>query len=178
MARTSDTDILKAIRTDPEVGFHSLMSLYNEPVYWHIRRLVAIHQDAQDATQETFIRVFRNLDKFRGQSSLKAWIYRIATNEALRVLSNRRGTEVSLDSESIPEPAADEEMDYSDLEAVRLSRAIAALPPRQQAVFNMRYYDEMSYDDIARALNSTTASAKVNYHLAKERIIKQLELKN
>ncbi len=88
---TSDNDILSTVKADPERGFRLLMDKYKEPVYWHIRRLVTAHADAQDATQETFVRVFRSIDGFRGDSSFTSWVYRIATNEALRLLSRRNG---------------------------------------------------------------------------------------
>lgn len=86
---TEDSDILLSIKRDAEAGFRLLMSLYREPVYWHIRRMVIHHADAQDATQETFIRVFRSISRFKGESSLKVWIYRIATNEAIRQMGKK-----------------------------------------------------------------------------------------
>lgn len=92
----SDNDILFTVKADPERGFRLLMDKYKEPVYWHIRRLVTAHADAQDATQETFVRVFRSIDGFRGDSSFTSWVYRIATNEALRLLSRRNGQQRGL----------------------------------------------------------------------------------
>lgn len=159
-----------------EAGFRTLMARYRLPVYWHIRRLVVTHDDAEDATQETFIRLFRSRDSYRGDCSLTAWIYRLATHEALRILGRRNRCEVSLDDEesavrSIP---ADDYTDYSDLEAVRLQHAILSLPPKQQLVFNLRYYDEMPYDEVARVSDSTPTAAKANYHHAKERILAYL----
>lgn len=168
-------DILNVIKADPDKGFRTLMSRFMEPVYWHIRRLVVSHEDAQDATQETMVRIYRSLDHHSGERSLTAWIYRIATNEALRLIerNNRRAWQ-ALD-ETAGDIAADEYIDYSDAEAVMLQRAIHSLPTKQQVAFNLRYYDEMSYDEIAAVTGSTTGAAKSNYHLAKDKIVEYLK---
>lgn len=171
-----DKDIIKAIREKTEVGFRLLMQKYKQPVYWHIRRLVVAHDDAQDATQEAFIRIFRSFDKFRDDNSFRAWIFRIATNEALRLIENRKQGQVSLDEDEngANHIMAGNYVDYTDLEAVKLQRAILSLPTKQQAAFNMRYYDELSYQEIAMATDSTPSSVKMNYHIAKEKIIKYM----
>ena len=169
-----NNDIINAIKTNPEQGFRELMSRFKEPVYWHIRRLVARHEDAQDAAQETFVRIYRSLDQYSGERSFSAWIYRIATNEALRVIerNNRRAFQ-ALD-ETAADFKADAYIDYSDVEAVKLQRAIHTLPTKQQVAFNLRYYDEMSYEEIADVTGSTASAVKSNYHLAKERIVEYL----
>jgi RNA polymerase sigma-70 factor (ECF subfamily) len=143
MATVSDADIVSALKENLESGFRLLMARYREPVYWHIRRLVVSHDDAQDAAQETFIRAFRSLGRFKGECSLGAWIYRIATNEARRAIERRRGGRVSLDDADAGAGrlAADGYVDYSDLEAVKLQNAILSLPTKQQLAFNLRYYD-------------------------------------
>ncbi len=171
-----DKDIISAVRERTEKGFRLLMRKYKQPVYWHIRRLVVVHDDAQDAAQETFIRVFRSFGDFGGDSSLRAWIFRIATNEALRLIEARRGGQVSLEAEDsgADRMMADSYVDYTDLEAVRLQRAILSLPVKQQAAFNLRYYDELSYGEIAEATGSTPSSAKMNYHIAKEKIVRYM----
>ena len=140
MAASNDTDIISAIRENAENGFRLLMAKYKETVYWHIRRLVVSHDDAQDAAQETFVRVFRSFRQFKGGCPLGAWIYRIATNEAMRVLERRRGGRLSLDDPEAGTDAlmADGYVDYSDLEAVKLQKAILSLPARQQLAFNLR----------------------------------------
>ena len=168
--------IVSAIRRDPEEGFRKLMDKYKEPVYWHIRRLVVSHDDAQDAAQETFVRVFRSLGRYSGGGSFTAWVYKIATNEALRAIGRRRNCFVSMDNEGFtaPEPLADGYVDYDDLEAVRLQKAILSLPPKQQVTFNLRYYDGLDYSEIAEVTGSTASSAKANYHTAKDKIIKYM----
>ena len=173
----NDTDIINAVRRDPENGFRILLKEKWEPVYWHIRRLVIHHNDAQDATQETFIRLFRSFDKFKGDSSLKVWIYRIATNEALRLIGKRRNDTISIDDDNVSNVrmiADTEYVNYADAEAVKLQNAILSLPPKQQLTFNMRYYDELEYDEIARIIESTPSSVKASYHIAKEKIIKYM----
>ncbi len=175
MPAQDDKEILSALRHDAEAGFRLLMAKYKEALYWHIRRIVVTHDDAQDAAQETFIRIFRSKDQFKGDCSFAVWIYRIATNEALRILSKRQNENFSLDDESGIRAygiMADEYVDYSDLEAVRLQKAILSLPAKQQLAFNLRYYEEMGYEEIAQITNSTPANVKANYHVAKEKIIK------
>lgn len=175
----NDNDIIEAIRHDSEKGFRVLLKERWEPVYWHIRRIVVHHDDAQDATQETFVRVFRSFDNFKGDSSLKVWIYRIATNEALRIIGKRRKGIVSIDGDEASEAmviAGEEYVDFADAEAVKLQNAILALPTKQQLTFNMRYYDGLGYDDIARIIESTPSSVKASYHIAKEKIIKYMNI--
>lgn len=171
-----DKTIVQAIREKSEMGFRLLMQKYKQPIYWHIRRLVVAHDDAQDATQEAFIRIFRSFDQFRDENSFRGWLFRIATNEALRLISSRKQSQISLeaDKNSTNRVMADNYIDYSDLEAVKLQRAIQTLPTKQQAAFNLRYYDELSYDEIAEAINSTPSAVKMNFHIAKEKIIKYM----
>ena len=176
MVSRSDDDIVSALRENVEKGFKMLMTKYKETIYWHIRRLVVSYDDAQDATQETFVRIFRSLDSFRGECAFSSWIYRIATNEALRIIERRKSETMSLDDPNtgINGMAAEEYVDYSDLEAVKLQKAILSLPTKQQLAFNLRYYDELGYDEIAQISGSTPANVKSNYHIAKEKIIKYM----
>lgn len=117
---------------------------------------------------------------FKGECSFRSWIYRIATNEALRLLSQRRNDRVPLDDSPVElnSMMADEYVDYSDLETVRLQQAILALPTKQQLAFNLRYYNELGYDEIADITGSTSENVKSNYHIAKEKIIKYMNLNN
>lgn len=172
----ADNDIIAEMRRQPEQGFRLLMRKYREPVYWHIRRLVVTHADAQDAAQEAFVRIFKSMDSYRGNTSFAAWIYRIATNEALRLISKRHDN-VSMEREGtniLDQLPADNYINIADTEAVNMQRAILALPPKQQVVFNMRFYDEMEYGDIAAATDSSVATVKMNFHLAKEKVKKAI----
>lgn len=170
---TDDRDIVVAMRNDSEAGFRLLMDRYKEAIYWHIRRLVVSHADAQDALQETFVRIFRSFTRFDEKHSFIAWIYRIATNEALRMLNRRKEGQSSIEEEKIHAGSvmADEYVDYSNLETVKLQNAILSLPTKQQLAFNLRYYDELTYDEIAEATDSSAANVKANYHIAKDKII-------
>ena len=132
------------------------------------------HEDAEDVLQEVFIRVYRNLGQFRGESSLSTWIYRIATNESLRLL-NRRKDEEAIPAEEVQEELigklkASDYIDYENELAVKFQEAILSLPEKQRLIFNLRYYDELDYEEISRILDSKVDTLKVNYHYAKEKI--------
>ena len=172
----NDNGIIDTLKESPERGFRMLMMKYQEPLYWHIRRLVVSHDDAQDAAQETFVRIYRSFDQYRGDCSFRSWIYRIATNEALRIISKRRQEVVSLESAAtgVQFIAGDNYIDYDDQVAVKLQKAILTLPPKQQLAFNLRYYDELAFDEIARIADSTPTSIKASYHVAKEKIVKYM----
>ena len=174
---TDDNQIISQIRENTEKGFRLLMAKYKEPVYWHIRRLVVSHTDAQDATQDTFLRIFRSFNQYSGEGSFKAWIFRIATNEALRLLGRNQG-KATLSLDESPQVTltmkADEYFDYGNTEAIKLQKAITDLPAKQQLAFNLRYYDDLSYKEIAVVTGSTEATVKANYHFAKEKIIKYM----
>lgn len=171
-----DNDIYTSMRRNPESGIRMVMQKYGEPVYWHARRLLVSHDDAQDAVQETFIKVYRSFHSLKEAKALRSWIYRIATNEALRIIERNKTPRLLTESidDSATDIAAADYTDYTDLEAVKLQKAILSLPPKQQATFNMRYYDEMEYQQIAEAMETTVSTVKVNYHLAKEKIIKYM----
>ena len=172
----NDNAIIDTLKESPERGFRMLMMKYQEPLYWHIRRLVVSHDDAQDAAQETFVRIYRSFDQYRGDCSFRSWIYRIATNEALRIISKRRQEVISLESAAtgVQFIAGDNYIDYDDKVAVKLQKAILTLPPKQQLAFNLRYYDELGFDEIAKIADSTPTSIKASYHVAKEKIIKYM----
>ena len=172
----NDNAIIDTLKESSERGFRMLMMKYQEPLYWHIRRLVVSHDDAQDAAQETFVRIYRSFDQYRGDCSFRSWIYRIATNEALRIISKRRQEVVSLESAAtgVQFIAGDNYIDYDDKVAVKLQKAILTLPPKQQLAFNLRYYDELSFEEIARIADSTPTSIKASYHVAKEKIVKYM----
>ena len=170
---TSDNDIIQQMHSNPQVGMKLLMDQYQERLYWHIRRLVVSHADAQDLLQETFLKAYRSFDTFRGQSSLYSWLYRVATNLCLTHLRRQPPPGGSL--EDVRGVKADDYFEFSDREALALQEAIHSLPPRQQAVFCMRYYDEMPFRQIAEANGTTENAAKANYHFAKTRICEILK---
>ena len=159
--------------SDPERGFKLLIDFFQQPIYWHIRRLVVSHEDAEDILQEVFIRVFRHLPQFREESSLGTWIYRIATNECLRFLNMRKEQAVSAEEvqeELMNKLMASDYVDYENEMAVKFQQAIFMLPEKQRVVFNLRYYDELEYEEISRITDTKVDTLKVNYHYAKEKI--------
>lgn len=169
----SDQEIIEKMRQNPNVGMKLLMDAYQERLYWHIRRLVVSHDDAQDLLQETFLKAYRSFASFKGECALFSWLYRIATNVTLSSLrSQRQESELLDDAKGLK---ADSYFEFSDEEAVALQNAIHSLPPKQQAVFNMRYYDEMSFREIADANDCTESSAKANYHFAKSKIMERMK---
>ena len=155
--------------------FEEVLADYQKPIYWHVRRMVVDHDDAADVLQETFIKVYQGLSGLNDVKSLRAWIYRIATNECLRFLSRRRETPLSqVDGDEALQSRLMESdyVDYDDKMAVDFQRALLTLSRQQRTVFNLRYYDEMAYDEIAEVIGSTASAAKMNYHIAKDKIVK------
>ncbi len=176
----SDIDILRLLSTqsseqDRQRGFVEMMKLYQQPIYWHVRRLVVLHEDAQDIVQESFINVYRHIESFRGDSSLKTWLYKISTNEAMKHLTKRKIETSSYDDNALLLNLfeSDSEVDFETTEA-KLQRAILTLPPKQQAIFNLRYFDELDYNHIAQITGSNVVALKSNYHYAKRHITESL----
>ncbi|MFI3279552.1 MAG: RNA polymerase sigma factor [Rikenellaceae bacterium] len=170
-------ELLSNIATRNE-GFRLLVTKFREPIYWHIRRLVVSHEDAEDVMQECFINVYKYIDNFKGESSLKTWIYKIATNEALRLCTKKQLDMDSYDQKSrlVDLFSSEKNIDFDSAEA-SLQRAILSLPEKQRVVFNLRYYEEMSYEQIAEVTGSSVATLKTNYHYASGKI-KEYVLKN
>ncbi len=172
---TSDDQILELLRSDQtfERGFRLLMSQYRERLYWHIRRLVLVHEDADDVLQNTFIKIYRGILQFEGKSKLYTWLYRIATNEALTHLQSRaRHSTSSFDDTSAllcNRLRADEWFDGDEIQ-VRLQKAITQLPDKQRIVFNLRYYDEMPYEEMAGMLDTSVGALKASFHHATKKI--------
>lgn len=156
-----------------ERGFRLLMGQYRERLYWHIRRMVQVHADADDVLQNTFIKVYRGILQFEGKSKLYTWLYRIATNEALTHLQSKaRQSSTSLDdtdSWTAHRLKADDWFDGDALQA-RLLAAIAQLPDKQKQVFNLRYYEEMPYEEMSQILNTSVGALKASFHHAVKKI--------
>lgn len=174
MVETTDEEILSMFRDQgtKSKAFTLLMDRYKERIYWHIRRLVVSHEDAQDVLQETFIKIYHNLNDFAGNSKLYTWLYRIATNECLQLFRNRQKFLSSYDeiSEKMINTLHDTSMEDSDKVLVKFQEAILKLPEKQRLVFNLRYYDELSYEEISQILDCSVATLKTNYHYASSKI--------
>ena len=155
--------------TSSEQGFRLLMQTFQERLYWHIRRLVGSHADADDVLQNTFIKAWRGIANFEGKSKLYTWLYRIATNESLTFLAQkqRRGTNSLDDPGSLMAARlrADQYFDGDEIQ-LRLQVAIAQLPDKQRLVFNMKYFDELKYEEISAITGTSVGALKASYHHA------------
>ena len=174
-----DTDILRRFKAgQKEEAFRDIVNKYGERLYWHIRHIVTVHEDADDLLQNTFVKAWQALEKFRGDSGLYTWLYRIATNETLSFLSSKRVTaDVSL-SEDPARTAAfvatEQGFDGDKLQRL-LQQAIASLPPKQRVVFCERYYNETPYEDISKALGTSVGALKASYHHAYGKVLEYVK---
>ena len=170
----NENKIRQIYKSNREQGFQLLVECFQEPIYYYIRRLVVLHEDAEDVLQEVFIPGYRHWEQFRQESSLSTWIYRIATNESLRLLNSRKKRETvsteDVQENLISQLKASDYVDYENELAVKFQEAILRLPEKQRLIFNLRYYDELDYEEIAHILDSKADTLKVNYHYAKEKI--------
>ncbi len=158
-------------------AFRSLMTEYKERLYWHIRKIVLNHDDADDVLQNTFIKVYHNIQNFKGDSKLFSWMYRIATNESITFIKKRAKSQ-QIESEELQQQLvnnleADVYFDGDEIQ-LKLQHAIAQLPQKQRIVFNMRYFDNMKYDAISEILETSVGGLKANYHHAVKKIEKIL----
>ena len=161
------------IASTKEKGFTGIIKKYQEKLYWHIRRMVVVHEDADDVLQNMFIKVWNGLDNFREDSQLYTWLYRIATNESLTFIEQqKRRASVSLGDEEnglSNKLKADKNFDGNKAEW-KLQLAMQQLPDKQRAVFNLRYYDEMPYEEMSRVLETSEGALKASYHHAVKKI--------
>lgn len=174
MKETSDAYLISLLK-DPaskEKGFLQVMETYKRPLYWHIRRLVVKHEDAEDILQETFINVFRYADSFKGESRIFTWLYRIATNECTQHFRKNKNwlKNAELITDKMLGDYSGTDSDSSEIMLVKFQQAILKLPEKQRMVFNLRYYDELSYEEISQILDSSVNTLKTNYHYATEKI--------
>ena len=158
-----------------EKAFKKLITEYKERLYWHIRKIVISHDDADDVLQNTFIKVFKGIDKFKQDSKLYSWMYRIATNESITFI-NKRARERNIDitemkQEMVSNLQSDRWFSGNDIELI-LQEAVATLPEKQQLVFNMKYFDHMKYQEISDILNTSVGGLKASYFHA----VKKIEL--
>ncbi|MGD1844440.1 MAG: RNA polymerase sigma factor [Salibacteraceae bacterium] len=176
----SDEELLPRLR-DPEqrnYAFNLLVRQFQERVYWHIRRMVIDHEDANDVMQNTFVKAWRNLDKFRGDAALFTWLYRIATNESLTFLKKKRQRFFLpiVDVENELSQRIDNDPGFSGDEIERrLQQAILTLPEKQRLVFNMKYFDDLKYDEISTILGTSVGALKASYHHAVKKIEQNLK---
>lgn len=176
-----DKEILQAFKvsSNKDFAFKHLVAEYQERVYWHVRKILISHDDTDDVVQEVFIKVYKNLDTFREASQLFTWIYRIATNEALNYLKKRqRRQSVSIDDvyHELENTLTHAEHIDGDEIQMKLQKALVKLPEKQRLVFNMRYFDDLKYDDISEITGTSVGALKASYHLAVKKIEESLSM--
>lgn len=159
-------------------AFSTLVDAYSEQLYWHIRKMVVNHDDANDLLQNVFVKTWKNIHNFRGEAKLSTWLYKIAVNESLNFLNQeRQKRELTDDSEDtflLNNIESDPHFDGDAIEK-ELQKAIASLPEKQRLVFNMRYYDELKYEDISEILGTSVGALKASYHHAVKKIMARMD---
>ncbi len=175
----NDNDLIVDI-LNPETrrkAFEALIKKYQQKIYWHIRKMVIDHDDADDVVQETFIKVWQALPNFRGDAQLYTWLYRIATNESLNFLQKKRrqnhvplDNDDSLDLLNTLESSISQDYISGDEIQLKLQKALLQLPDKQRLVFNMKYYDDLKYEEISEITGTSVGALKASYHLAVKKI--------
>ncbi|RZL50838.1 MAG: sigma-70 family RNA polymerase sigma factor [Pedobacter sp.] len=175
MKQVEDAEILQkfGVEKTRNEAFNLLLAKYQQKIYWHIRRLVIDHDDTDDLVQETFVKVWKNLANFRSDSQLYTWIYRIATNESITFLNKKKlKNNISLDDVSSELAESLTSASYFDGDKIqkRLQEAILTLPEKQRIIFNMKYFDDMKYDEISEVLGTSVGALKASFHIAVKKI--------
>lgn len=175
MKQVEDSEILLkfSVPKTQNEAFNLLLNKYQQKIYWHIRRLVIDHDDADDLVQETFIKVWKNLANFRSESQLYTWIYRIATNESITFLNKKKlKNNISLDDINTELADSLTSSSYFDGDKAqrKLQEAILTLPDKQRIIFNMKYFDDMKYDEISEVLGTSVGALKASFHIAVKKI--------
>ena len=172
---TDEVELVKQLQSDTykDQAYRTLITLYKERLYWHIRNIVKLHDDADDVLQNTFIKVFKNINSFKGDSKLFSWMYRIATNEAITLI-NKNAKRLQITNEEAQQIAigkltSDIYFEGNDIQ-LKLQKAIATLPEKQQLVFNMKYFEDIKYKDMAEILKTSEGALKASYHIAVKKI--------
>ena len=175
MPEYTDNELLELFRNADKkhYAFNLLTRKYQEKVYFFVRRMVIDHDDADDVVQNVFIKVWKNLDTFREDAKLFTWLYRIAANESLTFLKSKKlRSYLSLNSpEALMIKSVNNDVHFDGTEIQkRLRMAIIRLPRKQQLVFNMRYYEDLSYDEMSEILGTSVGALKASYHFAVKKI--------
>lgn len=179
-APIDEKELVKLLKDEKTASraFETLLKTYSEPVYWQIRRMVLNHDDANDIVQNVFIKAWTNLHNFRGDAKLSTWLFKIAVNESINFLNKEKTRSqisggVEDDSSFLKNLEADSFFDGDALQA-ELQLAISKLPEKQRLVFNMRYYDEMKYEDMSEVLGTSVGALKASYHHAVKKLTEML----
>ncbi|RZK68498.1 MAG: sigma-70 family RNA polymerase sigma factor [Pedobacter sp.] len=175
MKQVEDSEILEKFSNEKtrNEAFNLLLSKYQQKIYWHIRRLVIDHDDADDLVQDVFIKVWKNLEKFRSDSQLYTWIYRIATNESITFLNKKKQrNNIPLDEVSgeLNETLVASDYFNGDKIQMKLQKAMLTLPEKQRLIFNMKYFDELKYEEISEITGTSVGALKASFHIAVKKI--------
>ena len=173
--QVEDAEILNKFQDEKtrNEAFNLLLNKYQQKIYWHIRRMVIDHDDADDLSQDVFIKVWKNLAGFRNDSQLYTWMYRIASNECITFLNKKKQrNNVSIEDEAynLADTLADSSYFNGDAAQKKLQNAIITLPEKQRLVFNMKYYDDMKYEEMSDVLGTSVGALKASFHLAVKKI--------
>ena len=180
-APIDEKELVKQLQDEKTASraFETLLKTYTEPVYWQIRRMVLNHDDANYIVQNVFIKAWTNLHNFRGDAKLSTWLFKIAVNESINFINKEKhraqnvGGDQEEDSLFIKNLEADDYFDGDALQ-IELQEAIAKLPEKQRLVFNMRYYDEMKYEEMSEILGTSVGALKASYHHAVKKLTEML----
>ena len=174
-AQVEDAEILRKFQDEKtrNEAFNLLLKKYQQKLYWHIRRMVINHDDADDIVQDTFVKIWKNLPGFRSDAQLYTWMYRIATNECITFLNKKKQkNNIPLDDVAyeLADTLADSTYFNGDKAQLKLQQAILTLPEKQRLVFNMKYFDDMKYEEMSDVLGTSVGALKASFHLAVKKI--------
>ncbi|MDB5024625.1 MAG: sigma-70 family polymerase sigma factor [Mucilaginibacter sp.] len=173
--QVDDAEILRKFQDEKtrNEAFNLLLKKYQQKLYWHVRRMVIDHDDADDLIQDTFVKIWKNLPGFRSDAQLYTWMYRIATNECITFLNKKKQkNNIPLDDVAyeLADTLADSTYFNGDQAQLKLQQAILTLPEKQRLVFNMKYYDDMKYEEMSQVLGTSVGALKASFHLAVKKI--------
>lgn len=176
----AETTLVESLQSpsEKEAAFRELVSQYKERLYWHIRKIVLDHDDTDDVLQNTFIKIFRNINSFKGDSKLYTWMYRIATNESITFI-NKKAKRNNITIEAVKDQAIENlQTDvYFEGDAIQmqLQKAIATLPQKQQLVFSMKYFEDHTFEELSGILDTSVGGLKSSYHIAVKKVTAYLK---
>ena len=175
MKQVDDSEILEKFSKEKtrNEAFNLLLNKYQQKIYWHVRRLVIDHDDADDLVQDVFIKVWKNLEKFRSDSQLYTWIYRIASNESITFLNKkkqRNNTPLDEVSTELSETLVASAYFNGDKIQMKLQQAVLTLPDKQRLIFNMKYYDDLKYEEISEITGTSVGALKASFHIAVKKV--------
>jgi RNA polymerase sigma factor (sigma-70 family) len=174
MQQYTDQEIIDMFQNEDSrnLSIHFMMKQYQVRLYWHIRKIVIDHDDADDVLQNTFIKAWKGLGDFKGEAKISTWLYRIGTNESISFLRKKRSNMVSIHPVEyhLSNQLSSDPLYEGDKIQLNLQKAILTLPEKQRIVFNMRYYDETPYEEMAQILETSVGALKASYHIAAKKI--------